>query len=47
MKHLLHQLSLGKKILLAPVVVLVFLIVLGLGTFMGLWQQQEITDEHV
>jgi len=45
MKHLLHQLSLGKKILLAPVVVLVFLIVLGLGTFMGLWQQQEITDD--
>lgn len=31
--------------ILSPIVVLVFLIILGLGTFMSLWMQQEITDD--
>lgn len=45
MKSLFRNLSLGKKMILSPIVVLVFLIILGLGTFMSLWMQQEITDD--
>ncbi|MCX7982397.1 MAG: methyl-accepting chemotaxis protein [Syntrophales bacterium] len=45
MKSFFQRLSLGKKMLISPVVVLIFLILIGAGTFVSLWTQQEITDE--
>ncbi|HOL59114.1 MAG TPA: methyl-accepting chemotaxis protein [Syntrophales bacterium] len=45
MERFFRHLSLGKKMLLSPIVVLVFLIIIGVGTFVSLWTQQEITDD--
>jgi len=45
MKNFFRNLKLGKKMLLSPVIVLIFLIILGIGTFVSLWTQQEITDD--
>lgn len=45
MNSFFNNLKLGKKMLLAPIVVLVFLILLGGGTFYSLLNQQAITDD--
>lgn len=45
MKRFFQHLSLGKKMLLSPIVVLIFLVIIGAGTFVSLWTQQEITDD--
>lgn len=45
MTHFFNNLKLGKKILLAPVVVLFFLFILGAGTLFSLLAQQSALDD--
>ncbi len=45
MNSYFNNMKLGKKILLAPVVVLFFLFILGAGTFTSLWMQQGAMDD--
>ncbi len=45
MDHFFNHLKLGRKILLAPVVVLVFLFILGAGTFYSILMQQAALDD--
>ena len=45
MSHFIHDLRLGKKVLLAPVIVFFFLIVLAIGTYLAISFQTNSIDD--